>query len=236
MDMNDWQQLNEFKQQSLQSLGTLELLNSSCFELQTPSEARELAVLLATLCPEPERVVLGLSELLLNAIEHGNLAIGYNQKSELLKQHKLDYEIARRLQSSNFKDKLVTVRVECSREILTFIIEDEGQGFDWKRYQNVDPQRLNDHHGRGIAMASLLSFDAIQYEAPGNRVRAVLYLPMSKLKVQNKTKKTTAILSIPVLLQDAGSYLRKRYAMTRYMDAKVAFRLERFCAEKLGAL
>ncbi|MBK7897907.1 MAG: hypothetical protein IPJ99_00230, partial [Betaproteobacteria bacterium] len=36
--------------------------------------------------PDPARVVLGLSELMLNALEHGNLGISYGEKSALIEQ------------------------------------------------------------------------------------------------------------------------------------------------------
>lgn len=52
------------------------------FELKTPSQGREVAALLASLTPDPDKTVLGFNELLTNAIEHGNLGIDYKLKSQ----------------------------------------------------------------------------------------------------------------------------------------------------------
>ncbi len=50
------------------------------------------------------------------------------------------------------------------------MIRDEGDGFDFGSYLQVDPQRAFDTHGRGIAMASRLSFSHIEYRGGGNEV------------------------------------------------------------------
>jgi hypothetical protein len=36
------------------------------------------------LCPDPESVQIALSELMLNAIEHGNLGLGFARKGQLM--------------------------------------------------------------------------------------------------------------------------------------------------------
>lgn len=50
------------------------------FRFQTLEDARVLATHLARTCPEPERAVQGLQELMVNAVEHGNLGICYAEK------------------------------------------------------------------------------------------------------------------------------------------------------------
>ena len=55
----------------------LHLVKESFFEVSTLDDIRYLATFLANFYPQSERVVHGLSELLLNAVEHGNLAISY---------------------------------------------------------------------------------------------------------------------------------------------------------------
>lgn len=47
---------------------------------------------------------------------------------------------------------------------------DEGNGFDWNKYLEMSPDRAFDMHGRGIAMARMLSFDDLQYQGKGNVV------------------------------------------------------------------
>ncbi len=55
---------------------------------------------------------------------------------------------------------------------LTFRIVDEGEGFEWKRYLEIRPERLLDAHGRGIALARALCFSDLEYREPGNEVVA----------------------------------------------------------------
>lgn len=42
-------------------------------------------------------------------------------------------------------------------------ITDQGEGFAWERYLEMDPSRAFDTHGRGIAMARMISFDSVEY-------------------------------------------------------------------------
>ena len=78
----------------------LSCLAEARFIFRTPQEARDLATLLANTAPDPGRIVLGLSELMLNAIEHGNLDIGYDRKTALIENGSLEDEIERLLNSS----------------------------------------------------------------------------------------------------------------------------------------
>jgi hypothetical protein len=50
-------------------------LVNGVFHFQTLQEANLLANSFAHACPKPEKVILGLSELFINAVEHGNLGI-----------------------------------------------------------------------------------------------------------------------------------------------------------------
>lgn len=52
------------------------------------------------------------------------------------------------------------------------VITDQGKGFEWKRYLNIDPSRAGDNHGRGMAQANTLSFDRLTYNADGNQAIA----------------------------------------------------------------
>lgn len=54
---------------------TLALATAVEVRFRRLEEARALATSLAQLCPDPQRALLGLSELLVNAVEHGNLGI-----------------------------------------------------------------------------------------------------------------------------------------------------------------
>jgi len=144
------------------------MLRRGTFRFQTLDQARVLASTLAGGTPEPERVVTGLSELFVNAVEHGNLAIDYDTKSELQESGGWLDEINRRLELPEYSDRYATVEVEMRDESIGWKITDEGAGFDWQKYVELDPERAFDSHGRGIVMSKLMSFDRLHYEGPGN--------------------------------------------------------------------
>jgi len=154
----------------------LSCLAEARFIYRTPEEARSLAALLANVAPEPSRVVLGLSELMLNAVEHGNLGIGYRQKSLLIEGDRLYREIEMRLASEAYGQRHAEVEVRRGEHELVFRIRDQGTGFDWQNYLEMSPERAFDTHGRGIAMSRMISFDRLEYLGCGNEVETAIKL------------------------------------------------------------
>lgn len=152
------------------------LMRQGNFECKTLVEARSLSKLLAINCPEPAKTVTGLSELIINGIEHGNLAISYDDKTQLIKDNNLYEEIDKRLSQDSFKDKKVCVEYQRNEEDITFRITDEGVGFEYENFIDIDLSQVLDSHGRGIAMAKLLSFTDINYQGCGNSVTATIKL------------------------------------------------------------
>jgi len=152
----------------------LALMEDGRFRFRTVREGRDLAVILASAMPNPQRVVIGLSELMLNAVEHGNLGITYDEKSTLLKERRLEQEMAERLTRPEYKDRVVEVEFERQPDCVIVTITDQGEGFDWQKYMEMDPKRVFDSHGRGIALAHDLSFDALEYMGQGNQVMATV--------------------------------------------------------------
>lgn len=144
------------------------------FSFRTLDEANELAQLLAEFCPNPQGVVFGLTELMINAVEHGNLGISYREKTMLLMENDWRPEIERRLLLPQFRDRLARVRFEREDGRLRFTISDEGNGFEWQRYLDFDPSRVFDPNGRGIAMAHRTSFSSLEYLGNGNTVVATV--------------------------------------------------------------
>jgi anti-sigma regulatory factor (Ser/Thr protein kinase) len=149
-------------------------MHSGRFVIRTLSEGHDLAALLANACPEPQRTVLGLNELIVNAIEHGSLEISYAEKGELVSQGRWHEEVERRLGLDAYRER--TVEILFSRDSGTdsgridITIRDQGPGFDWREYLQLSPERGMDNHGRGVAMANMLSFDRIEYQGRGNIV------------------------------------------------------------------
>ena len=85
-------------------------------------------------------------------------------------------EVSRRIALPENSRKCVELRYERRPRELVFTIRDEGDGFDWKRFLEIEPQRAFDTHGRGIVMARGLSFTRIEYRGCGNEVVATIAL------------------------------------------------------------
>ena len=166
----------EVRQDLRRTTTTMRLLESGTFRFKTPEEAKNLAMLLAHAYPDAERVVTGILELTLNAIEHGNLNIGYKEKSRLIEEDKLEEDIAHRLSSPPYSSRVATAHFSRHADRLSLQVTDQGNGFEWQKYLDFDPERAFDTHGRGIAMANKISFDTIEYRGTGNHVVTVLRL------------------------------------------------------------
>lgn len=150
------------------------LLRKMEFCFRTLGEARLLADSLARFYPDPQRTLLGLSELLVNAVEHGNLMISYEEKSTLLQEAKWEDEIERRLALPENAEKVVSVLLEHTPKEIRATITDCGRGFAWEKYLEMSPERAFDPNGRGIAMSRMMSFDSLEYLGKGNQVVATV--------------------------------------------------------------
>ncbi|MFZ1107313.1 MAG: response regulator [Rhodomicrobium sp.] len=139
-------------------------------KFRTIDEAKALALYIANCFPQPQMAVYGLHELLINAIEHGNLGITYAEKTNLVLSGELQDEIERRLSSSQYSNRIASVTFLATEDVLTVNIKDEGEGFDWSQYLELCSDRMTDPHGRGIATARQLSFHEMQYLGSGNEV------------------------------------------------------------------
>lgn len=152
------------------------LLDTAEYHFTTLDDVSRLVPILAGLCPVPDIVAPGLSDLMVNAVEHGNLGVSYKEKSLLKWEGDWEAEINRRLALPQFANRRGKVRCERQVDRLVFTITDQGEGFDWKRYLDFDPDRAFDPNGRGIAMAKMMSFASIEYQGKGNVVVATVKL------------------------------------------------------------
>lgn len=170
----DVQEREEAGRRATAHVKAMELIDLALFRFSRMEEVGPLIEVLASLCPDPERAASGLTELLVNAVEHGNLGISYADKKRLRLEDRWEAEVARRLVLPEYRDRSVHVRVERHPDRLEFTVTDEGEGFDWRRYMEFDPGRAGDPNGRGIAMARMLSFSTLEYRGNGNTVVATI--------------------------------------------------------------
>lgn len=148
----------------------LTLTEQSDFRICTRNDAMELAKFLATVFPNPRQAIVGISELLLNAVEHGSTGISYEEKTRLLENMTFEQEVERCLALQENANKKVQVHYKKTPQAIVLDIQDEGQGFEWEQYLELSIERATHTHGRGIALARAISFDEVRYLGCGNRV------------------------------------------------------------------
>lgn len=148
----------------------LGMLGIGMWRFRTLQEANQLATALSRLCADGPGMLLALSELTVNAIEHGNLGISYDEKNTLRRAGVWEQEVERRLLDPQLGRRYATLSLTRQPGRLLITITDEGKGFDWVPYLALSAERAGDLNGRGIAMAHLLSSARIRYSGSGNRV------------------------------------------------------------------
>ena len=154
------------------------LVTHGSFSFRTFKEGYEVADWLASLCSGKSRddIVVGFIELLINAVEHGNLDVGYEEKTILMKKGNYLDCLVERLELPEYKDRFVKVDFEKNQDELRVTIIDQGKGFDYKKYLVMDKKRMFHSHGKGIIMASNLYFNQLEYNESGNAVTVHVHL------------------------------------------------------------
>ncbi|MDX1950015.1 MAG: response regulator [Rickettsiales bacterium] len=149
--------------------GGMDRLNSANFCIKTIEEARDLAHTIAIAYTEPKIMVGAISELLVNAVEHGNLGISFEEKHQLILDGMWEDEIEYRYNMPENQRKSVQVNLFRENGELILKIKDDGDGFDVKPFLSFDSDRAFKANGRGIYLASL-AFNKIEYSTKGNEV------------------------------------------------------------------
>lgn len=114
------------------------------------------------------RLKTALTELLVNALEHGNCGIGYEEKSEWLANGgKISELIQNKLENPDIAKRTIRFHYDINQTYSTFTIEDDGSGFEWKQFTAPDADSLfTQLNGRGIIMA-MTSSARLEYNDEG---------------------------------------------------------------------
>ena len=165
---------HELRNEVSEHVESLKYMVSGTFRIKRLEEVERLSCTLAEFFPDPMRVVTGISELLINSIEHGNLGITYEEKSRFMKNGSWRNEVERRISLEEYRRRYSEVRIDRSDDSIRLMITDMGEGFDANEYLDFSPERATHSHGRGIAMARAISFDVVRYMGKGNSVVATV--------------------------------------------------------------
>jgi len=123
---------------------------------------------------------LAIHEMLLNAIEHGNLEISSHEKRYAIETDRYDQLLKDRRNDPKYATRRVHVNVTQDREqgVYKCCIRDEGKGFHWKEWITAD-QSSEDAWvaacGRGIALTRGVA-ETVDYNDLGNEVTLTVRL------------------------------------------------------------
>lgn len=123
------------------------------------------------------QIRMSLREILINAIEHGNLNISFEEKTELQANGDYLQFLIDRQKQPEYTNKYVTIEFIVNPSLISFRVTDEGKGFDSKKMlqrKKDDKEIQTLSHGRGIFMVRDF-FDVIEYNDIGNSVYLVKY-------------------------------------------------------------
>ncbi|MDR2136614.1 MAG: cyclic nucleotide-binding domain-containing protein [Treponema sp.] len=114
---------------------------------------------------------LALSELIVNAVEHGNCGISYDEKTAAMDRGLSVVElVAEKCKDPGICAKRVEFLWDIGQESTSFVIRDEGKGFDVRAHlKKIASQDIMSLHGRGIKMATLYASE-LKYNDAGNQV------------------------------------------------------------------
>jgi ammonium transporter len=121
------------------------------------------------------RLRVALREVIINAIEHGNLGISFEEKTKLMIEDRYYSFLAQRQRDKRYRDKRVEIEYMVREDRVQYRITDQGEGFDHQAVLNRDPSRANEDmltHGRGLALVKDI-FDSVQFNRKGNQVLLV---------------------------------------------------------------
>ena len=112
--------------------------------------------------------LLGVYEMAVNAVEHGNFAITYEMKKDWLRNDVYEEELANLINKLGHKQ--IFINLEISKNIIIIKIQDEGKGFNIQ--EQMKKQTMDNilrESGRGIIITKHF-FDDVSYNEKGNEV------------------------------------------------------------------
>lgn len=122
---------------------------------------------------DTQKIRVGISEMITNAIEHGNLGITADEKM-ISTENGTYYELlAQRMKDPKISKKRTFVTIDYRDERLKIVVKDQGKGFDTSKLPDpTDTERLLRLHGRGIFITKIY-FSEILFNKKGNQVTLI---------------------------------------------------------------
>jgi len=130
-------------------------------------------------CPDIPMLKMALGEVVLNAIEHGNLGIGMKEKSAAMEKDRYRDLLKKRLEDPRFASRTVTLQVSMTRDELRFVVTDCGNGFDYRAIAR-NGLKAPASSGMGLIVARSF-FTRLSFRGRGNQVVLVYRRPSERV-------------------------------------------------------
>ncbi len=116
------------------------------------------------------QISMGLTEAVLNAMDHGNLELASSLRADFDEYARLRKQ---RCETMPYKDRRVTLTVELTTEAIKLVVADEGPGFDPSTIPDpTDPENLMRENGRGLML--IYSFmDQVSHNTSGSEITMI---------------------------------------------------------------
>lgn len=116
-----------------------------------------------------------LGEILINAIEHGNLGITREEKAQAVAEDRYEDLLKEKMSDPRYAQRKVTLKVHMSGNELKYTVIDQGDGFDSRSIFESD-SHLRMGSGLGLFIARNF-FTSVIYQGKGNQVVLVYRAP-----------------------------------------------------------
>jgi len=124
-------------------------------------------------------IQMALQEVLINAVEHGNLEIDFDRKTELKKRKGNYWDVVITESNQDYlKNRKVHVGYTLDPDKVVYTVRDEGCGFEWSKYLGDEPaeigeQLLEHRHGAGLMLVK--NIFQISFNEEGSEVTLTRY-------------------------------------------------------------
>ncbi|MCP4136230.1 MAG: PAS domain S-box protein [bacterium] len=128
------------------------------------------------------QVRLSLREVMINALEHGNLSLSFEEKTGAMQKGNYFKFIQKQQDDSRNQGKNIMVEYTFNENRAAYRVTDEGHGFDHNTFMasldDISGKELLPH-GRGLLMIRE-TFDYIRFNEKGNQVLLIKYFNENK--------------------------------------------------------
>lgn len=115
-----------------------------------------------------------LREILMNAVEHGNLRINPDEKRAAQTAGRYVDFLAQALKTPEAQNRRIRVAYSINQTRAWFQVEDEGPGFDFEAELSRASEGADIAGGRGLAMAATF-FDVVRFQDQGRTVSLIKF-------------------------------------------------------------